>query len=109
MSMAGEMSRGFFLKARLAVNGIQNALKSFGTSARGAAFTAATVFIGKVSSGRSLARTMTTAPLFVQFSVAQRRTLRKASVDPAPRSRKDGAPDSKEALLLPGLPLRDKS
>jgi hypothetical protein len=33
----------------LGVNGSQNALKSLGTSARGAGLTAATVFIGKVS------------------------------------------------------------
>jgi hypothetical protein len=46
MSLAREMSRGFFLKARLAVNGIQNALKSFGTSERGAGLIGATVFIG---------------------------------------------------------------
>jgi len=50
MSLAREMSRGFFLKARLGVNGSQNALKSFGTSARWAGgFTAVAVVIGSVS------------------------------------------------------------
>ena len=49
MSLAREMSRGLFLKARLGVNGSQKALKSFGTSARGAGLTAAAVVIGAVS------------------------------------------------------------
>ena len=49
------MSRGLFLKARLGVNGSQNALKSLGTSARWAGgFTAAAVVIGSLSSGRSI-------------------------------------------------------
>jgi hypothetical protein len=43
------MSRGLFLKARLGVNGSQNALKSLGTSARWAGLTAVAVFIGAVS------------------------------------------------------------
>ena len=55
MSLAREMSRGFFLKARLGVNGIQNALKSLGTSARWAGLTAAAVFIGSVSSSAIIA------------------------------------------------------
>ena len=46
MSLAREMSRGFFLKARLGVNGSQKALRSFGTSARWAGgFTAVAVVI----------------------------------------------------------------
>ena len=70
MSLAREMSRGRFLKARLAVKGIQYALKSFGTSARWAGgFTAVAVVIGTVSKDRCLPRTMARAPLFVQFSV----------------------------------------
>ena len=48
MSLARETRRGFFLKARLGVNGSQNALKSFGTSARWAGdFTAVAVVIGR--------------------------------------------------------------
>ena len=82
MSLAREMSRGLFLKARLGVNGSQNALKSFGTSARWAGgFTAVAVVIGIGLLKRAiLARTMAAAPRFVQFSLIYRRTLRK----PAP-------------------------
>src|SRR6185312_12772750 len=54
MSLAREMSRGFFLKARLGVNGSQKALKSLGISARGAGLTAAGLFIGRLSFGRGL-------------------------------------------------------
>src|SRR5579863_2025063 len=37
MSLAREIRRGFFLKARFEVNGSQKASRSLGTSARGAA------------------------------------------------------------------------
>jgi hypothetical protein len=53
MSLAREMSRGFFLKERLGVNGSQNALKSFGASARGAGLTAVAVVIGMAPQGHS--------------------------------------------------------
>ena len=76
MSLAREMSRGFFLKARLGVKGSQNALKSLGkslgTPGRGAGFTAVAVVMRSVSLTRLLARTMAAAPLFVQFSVIGR-------------------------------------
>src|SRR5580658_769644 len=48
MSLAREMRRGRFLKARLGVNGSQKAARSLGTSARGATVglaTAATVIM----------------------------------------------------------------
>jgi hypothetical protein len=76
MSLAREMSRGLFLKARLGVNGSQNALKSLGTSARWAGgFTAAAVVIGSLSSGRSLWRTMPAVSAFVQFAPASQRAV----------------------------------
>ena len=67
MSLAREMSRGFFLKARLGVNGSQNALKSLGTSARWAGLTAVAVVIGTAPRVQYLPWTMAAAPLFVQF------------------------------------------
>src|ERR1700688_2638016 len=101
MSLAREMSRGFFLKARLGVNGSQNALKSFGTSARWAGgFTAVAVVIGTVSKGRGLPRTMAGAPLFVQFPVINRRTLGQASAAPALCPRKHVLADSQRRLPL---------
>ena len=71
MSLAREMSRGFFLKARLGVNGNQNALKSLGTSARWAGgFTAvAVVIVAVLLRARLLAPTMAAALLFVQLAV----------------------------------------
>src|ERR1700733_10208922 len=104
MSLAREMSRGFFLKARLGVNGSQNALKSFGTSARGAGLTAAAVFIGSAPSGQSsLPRTMAAAPLFVQFSVINRLTLGQASAAPALAPRERGARRFSKALASESL------
>ena len=67
MSLARETSRGLFLKARLGVNGSQNALRSLGTSVRWAGLTAVAVVIRAFSWRRSLARTMAATHLFVQF------------------------------------------
>ena len=73
MSLAREMSRGLFLKARLGVNGSQNALKSLGTSARGRGLDGGGGGhrVGLLKRDL-LARTMAAAPLFVQFSVIDR-------------------------------------
>jgi hypothetical protein len=65
-----------------------------------------TVFIGRSPKARLLARTMGAALPFVQFSVIDRRTLRKTSVDQAPRARKDGALIRVgESINSPGTPL----
>src|SRR5271156_5938591 len=74
MSLAREMSRGFFLNARLGVKGSQNASRSFGTStARGVAAGLAAVaggIRGTLLGNDRLPRTMAAAPVFVQFSLS---------------------------------------
>src|ERR1700733_4788751 len=92
MSLAREMSRGFYLKAGLGENGSQDALKSVGTSARGADLTAAAVFIGSVSKSALLgADNGGGAPVCSVF-LDQSPAFPLASAAPALPRRKEGLP-----------------
>src|SRR5271165_3000577 len=83
MSLEREMRRGRFLKARLGVNGSQNASRSLGTSARAGASAVASVINGL--HGRLVFSTMPAAPSFVQFLLRRRsRIVRARGAAPDP-------------------------